>query len=56
MTAFFDDFNSGIGTVNQTLWNTAYDYCVDPGYGYFFLNPQYHVHDLLRDREDVVCS
>jgi hypothetical protein len=50
LTGFFDDFELLAGNFNETLWNTAYTSCADPGENGAFINSQFHAHNQVRAR------
>jgi hypothetical protein len=54
LTGFFDDFELLAGNFNETLWNTAYTSCADPGENGAFINSQFHAHNQVRARSDYV--
>lgn len=47
MNAFFDDFNLPMGMPDERKWDVAYAICNDPVFNGFFINNQFHVHDIV---------
>jgi hypothetical protein len=47
MNGFFDDFNLPAGGYDELKWNSAYSRCTVPEYSAFFINTQFHSHNLL---------
>jgi hypothetical protein len=51
MNGFFDDFNLGTGAADERKWNAAYSRCNEPSLNAFFINNQYHAHNMVLSGE-----